>query len=156
MAATEGSSNEIQVIWVGPQNRVGIGKMNLGLAPGILFCSELMALCFMSFVLVGYRKSFITSQEGMTQLRKFNAGLKRCPHEAVFAGKSFFESLPSSPHKTSNQRRLHLASPPPHHRHLPHHRCPVLAVMRMRAVTGASEGAAVKTRIHWIHHHGRN
>ena len=41
-------------------------------------------------------------------------GRKRCAHETIFGGKSFFESLPS-PHKTSNQRRLLLASllPPP-------------------------------------------
>ena len=37
---------------------------------------------------------------------------KRCAHETVFGGKSFFESVPS-PHKMSNQRRLLLASPPP-------------------------------------------
>ena len=39
-------------------------------------------------------------------------GRKKCAHETVFGCKSFFESLPS-PHKTSNQRRLLLASPPP-------------------------------------------
>ena len=39
-------------------------------------------------------------------------GLKKCSHETVFAGKSFFVSLPS-PHTTSNQRRLLLVSPPP-------------------------------------------
>ena len=37
---------------------------------------------------------------------------KSCSYETVFAGKSFFELLPS-PHKMSNQLRLLLASPPP-------------------------------------------
>ena len=39
------------------------------------------------------------------------------------------------------------------HHHLPHHQRPVLALMRMRAATGASAGAAVETRIDWIPHH---
>ena len=39
-------------------------------------------------------------------------GLKRCSHETVFGGETFFESLPA-PHKMSNQGRLLLASPPP-------------------------------------------
>ena len=46
----------------------------------------------------------------MTRLRKFNAGLNSYSAKAVFAGKSFSQLL-SSPHKTSNQRRLLLASP---------------------------------------------
>ena len=89
----------------------------------------------MSFVVVSFRRSFITSQEGVTRLCKFNAGLKSYSHEAVFAGKSFSESLPS-PHKTCNQPRLLPASPPtpppppplpplppqPHHRR--RNRCP--------------------------------
>ena len=39
-------------------------------------------------------------------------GRKRCSRETVCGGKSFFESLPT-PHKTSNQRRLLVVSPPP-------------------------------------------
>ena len=37
-----------------------------------------------------------------------------------------------------------------HHHDLPHDQRPILAVMRMRAATGASAGAAVEMRFRWI------